>query len=116
MTQIITKLSNTNKKLLALKIGARFTIKDDKYGDIYEVVDFPYFEPRPVQKKSWTLYYAQQHDDPYFLKCTNCIFRWRYCDTLREPGPLFCEPPEHEGARQDGKRVFFKVVKPDADA
>ena len=106
----------TNAELSVLPIGTRFKIKDDSYkGSVYECVEFPYNKPRREYPKGerWTLHYMENHDDQYWKKCANCAWHWRigFCSDLPADGPSFCENAAHYGARTDGKRVIFKVVK-----
>lgn len=74
-------------KYYDLPIGTRFTIDDDLY--VLEVVDASDFKPT----------------NPYDIKCKFCNFYYGGCHVER----IRCQKEK----REDGKEVYFKVVKQD---
>lgn len=109
----IPKISNTCAQLINMPIGTRFIVKNDYYGDIYEIADRAQKPKRPIhycglrKDEKW----GEWIDEAQFCACGECAFHWRYCNDLREIGPLFCRPIDDHGTRKDGKKIYFKIVK-----
>lgn len=74
-------------KYYDLSIGTRFTIDDNPY--VLEVVDASDFKPT----------------NPYDIKCKFCNFYYGGCHVER----IWCQKEK----REDGKEVYFNVVKQD---
>lgn len=108
----IDKISNTCAELVNMPIGTRFVVKNDPYGDTYEIVDImqepQIFDVVPEERNRGR---EAIRNVTLATRCNTCIFHWRQCYYLSEPGPLFCRPIEDHGTRTDGKLVHFKRVK-----